>query len=145
MVNSAYKLDQDELLLEVWYSWIYTVWRAVVTSRSSKLSVKLRPQIFLTIEKTSSMRSTTAEDIRKLCGHFLFPALGFPDSSEFLDATSFPVTFSWAISFPATSFSWLLHDSDSENYHNSWLSSVAAGFPATLSINPPRYASCSLT
>ena len=46
--------------------------------------------------------------------------------------------------FPVTSFSLLLQDSDSENFHYSWHLSVVAGFLATLSINPPRYASFSL-
>ena len=73
------------------------------------------------------MWGTTAEDIWKICGHYLFPALGVPESSEFLDASGFLVTFSTG--FSVTSFSWLLHDSHSEHSHNSWLSSVEAGFP----------------
>ena len=80
------------------------------------------------------MWGTTTGDTWKWCGHFLPRALEFLEFSEFLDATSFPVT----------SFSWLLHDSDSGISHDSWLLSVAAGFSATSTINPPRYASFSL-
>ena len=80
------------------------------------------------------MRGTTAGDLWKLCGHFLLPTLEFSEVPELLDASGFPVT----------SFSWLLQDSDSENSHDSWRLSVAAGFHATLSIDPPRYASFSL-
>ena len=35
---------------------------------------------------------STAGDIRKLCGHFLLPALEFSEFLELLDATGFPVT-----------------------------------------------------
>ena len=55
------------------------------------------------------------------------------------------VTSSWATRFPVTSFSWLLHCPDSENSHDSWFLSLAAGFPTTLSTIPPRHASCSFT
>ena len=80
------------------------------------------------------MWSTAAGDTWKLCGHFLLPTFEFSEFPEFLDATSFTVT----------SFSWLLQDSDSENSHDSWLLSVAASFPATSTINPPKYASFNL-
>ena len=39
----------------------------------------------------------------------------------------------------------MLHDSESENSHATWFSSVATSFPALSSINPPRYTSFSFT
>ena len=79
------------------------------------------------------MWGTTAGNVWKWCGQFLLPAWEFPEFSEFLDATGFPVT----------SFSWSLHDSDSGKSHDFWILSVAAGFRATSTINPPRHASFS--
>ena len=39
----------------------------------------------------------------------------------------------------------MLQNSDSENSHNTWFSSVATGFFELSSINPPRYTSFSFT
>ena len=88
--------------------------KALFTSRSLKSSVGLRPYICRTIEKIFSTWGTTAGDIWKWCGHFLLPAVEFLNFLNFWmqqDATSFPVT----------SLSWLLHDSDSVMSHDSWL------------------------
>ena len=66
-----------------------------------------------------------------------FPAFSFRISLVFLKYLNMLPFFS------VTSSSRLLQDSDSETSHNTWFSSVATDFPATFSINPPRYASCS--
>ena len=82
----------------------------------------------------SFLWGTTAGDIWKLCGHFLLPALEFPEFSEFLDATCFLILFSRDRSRIRI-----------QNTHmDSWLLFVAASFTATPTINPPRYASFSL-
>ena len=51
---------------------------ALFTSRSSKSSVGLRPQICRTIEQTFSMWCTVAGDIWNLCGHFSASSFRIP-------------------------------------------------------------------
>ena len=68
------------------------------------------------------MRGTAAGDIWKLCGHFRLPAFWMQQVSLMIAP--------W---FRFRKVPWF-----------SWLLSVAAGFPATSTINPPKCASFSL-